>query len=134
VSAATLLRDYRRGRREYGLPANAAVAYARDKRTLSEADELLFGFELDYTHGEEPAVSVLVTDLDGFILASVGGVDVHHQVSDHGNLNLDDDDPYLVTLTAQLVRECEAGHSVATGFAGWPADAVLPPGFEEWFA
>jgi hypothetical protein len=103
-------RDYRAARQTYGLPADQALAYARNRRTLLET-ELVLGFEVDWqlnATGDRRLVALLVGDLDGNVLAAIGGVDVECQVSDHGNLNLDDHDPYLTLLAAELVREVEA--------------------------
>jgi len=100
--------DYRRGRKTFGLPASEALSYVRNLRTINDGQELLDWWCVP--DSEEPgSLQVILNKSDGFhapeFLDSLGGVDAHHWIGDHGNLHYDRDDPYLVSIVAELFRD-----------------------------
>lgn len=98
-----VLRDYRRARRVYGLTARDAFQYARDRADLRRSDLAWTTMPDD----GDLAVYVYDPDTDD-VLDVVGGIGVAWELSDHGNVLVDDHHPYLVALAAEMVRDMEA--------------------------
>ncbi len=100
-----IARFYRVGRRRYGLLAADAFRYAADRALLWSSDSPLWASEPDPDGG----LLVCLYDEKERLLDVLGGVDVPFSVSDHGNVNLDDEDPYLVGVVAGMVRDLGTG-------------------------
>jgi len=91
---------YRTGRIAYRLPAEQAHAYAKDRLTIFRSD---YGYGYEVDPDEPGSLIIAVLDDDDEVVDSIGGVDVDFSISDHGNINLDDNDPYLVSVVAGML-------------------------------
>lgn len=105
------LRNYRRGRQTYKLTANEALAYSRSLAALSHAafDGWRFEVETDAYFAlmaDESILVVSLVDANDEVVDSCT-IDLDHSISDHGNLNYDDNHPDLVQAAGGLL----ANHS-----------------------
>lgn len=112
-----LERFYRQGRKQYGLTASEAFAYAQD-RVLVWTSDLDVWVDVDYegdvVDGRYTDLSVAIHDDEiGEVVDALGGVTIDFEVSDHGNINFDEQDPWYIGLVASMIRGYEAQREAA---------------------